>query len=38
MSEKSELNNVNPHYLERVVDLSANYDVRVSEDIIDTNG
>ncbi len=38
MSEKSELNNVNLHYLERVVDLSANYDVRVSEDIIDTNG
>jgi len=27
MSEKIELNNVNPHYLERVVDLSTNYDI-----------
>ena len=38
MSEKSELNNVNPHYLERVVDLSTNYDVSASEDIYDANG
>ncbi|MEO6422212.1 MAG: HD domain-containing phosphohydrolase, partial [Candidatus Nitrotoga sp.] len=38
MSETSELNNVNPHYLERVVDLSRNYDVSASEDIYDANG
>lgn len=38
MSEKSELNNVNLHYLERVVDLSRNYDVSASEDIYDANG
>jgi hypothetical protein len=38
MSEKSVLNSVNPHYLERVVDLSTNYDISVSEDIYDANG
>ncbi|MEQ1743297.1 MAG: HD domain-containing phosphohydrolase [Candidatus Nitrotoga sp.] len=38
MSKKSELHNVNPHYLERVVDLNTSYDVSASEDIFDANG
>jgi HD-GYP domain-containing protein (c-di-GMP phosphodiesterase class II) len=38
MSKNSELSNINPHYLDRIVDLSTNFDVSASEDIFDANG